>query len=45
MNITANLPNELNPPNWFTFVEWFHEVCRVFPFIPHEQAPPRASWS
>jgi len=45
MNTTAQLPNELDPPNWVTFVEWFAEFGRAFRLIPHEQAPPRASWS
>jgi hypothetical protein len=45
MNATAEWPNELDPPNWLTFVEWLSDFGRVFPFIPHEQAPQRASWS
>jgi hypothetical protein len=45
MNSTVKLPNESDPPNWFTFVESFSSFLGVFPFIPHEPAPPRARWS
>jgi hypothetical protein len=38
MKVMVTLPNE---PNWFTFYSAFTEL---FPFIPHDEAPPEAAW-